>query len=96
VLVLLENRQIAERRQLAVRFQARDVLAAGNEVERIRGQEIEPLLELALVEQPRLADVERHQLEPQRLLRRRRHRADRGPRALRLHRIADREQPFQF
>src|SRR6266478_2502496 len=91
-LVLLEDRQISERRQLAVRFPARDVLAAGHEVEDIVGEEIEPLLELALVEQPSFPDVERHQLEPQNLLRcqrhRRRHWAGRFPRALRLHRIA--------
>jgi hypothetical protein len=35
-----------------VRLPARDVLAAGHEVEDIVGGEIEPLLELALVEQP--------------------------------------------
>src|SRR5713101_7535910 len=66
--VLFEDRQISERRQLAVRFPARDVFAAGHEVEDIVGEELEPLLELALVEQPSLPDVELHQLEPQRLL----------------------------
>jgi hypothetical protein len=44
--VLLKDRQIAERRQLAVRFPARDILAAGHELENIVGEEIEPLLEL--------------------------------------------------
>ena len=92
-LVLLEDRQVAERRQLAVRLPARDVLAAGHEVEDIVGEEIEPLLELALVEQPSLADVELHQLEPQRLLRCQRHRGGRGlVRALRLHPICARER----
>jgi hypothetical protein len=58
VLVLLDNRQIAERCQLAVRLPPRDVLAAGHEIEDIVGEEIEPLLEPALVEQPGLADVD--------------------------------------
>ena len=89
-LVLFEDRQIAERRQLAVRLPARHVLAARHEVDDIVGEEIEPLPELALVEQPSLPDVERHQLEPQRLLRCRRHRVDRDPCALRRHRIAAR------
>src|SRR6266446_2280200 len=68
-LILLEDRQISERRQLAVRFPARDVLAARHEVEDIVGEEFEPLREPALVEQPSLTDVELHQFEPQRLLR---------------------------
>jgi len=46
-LVLLEDRQISERRQLAVQFPSRDVLATRHEVEDIVGKEIEPLLELA-------------------------------------------------
>jgi hypothetical protein len=45
--VLFEDRQISERRQLAVQFPARDVLATRHEVEDIVGKEIEPLLELA-------------------------------------------------
>ena len=77
-LVLLEDRQIDEWRQFAVQLPARDVLAAGHEVEDILGEEIEPFLEPALVEQPSLADVELHQLEPQRLLRRQRWRNGRG------------------
>ena len=90
-LVLLEDRQIAERRQLAVQLSARDIFAARHEIEDIVGEELDPLLELALVEQPSLADVELHQLEPQRLLHRQRHRGGRGlVRALRLHRRPDR------
>ena len=60
----LEDRQVTERCQLAMGLPARDVLAAGHEVEDVVGEEVEPLLELPLVEQPGLADVERHQLEP--------------------------------
>src|SRR6516162_11294429 len=48
--VLLEDRQIAEWRQFALRFAAQDILAARHGVEYIVGEEIEPLLELALVE----------------------------------------------
>jgi len=55
--VLFEDRQVALRRQLAVQFPARDVLAAGHEVEDVVGEELEPLFELALVEQPRFADA---------------------------------------
>jgi hypothetical protein len=45
--VLFEDRQISERRQLAVQFPSRDVVATRHEVEDIVGKEIEPLLELA-------------------------------------------------
>jgi len=61
-LILFEDRQIAERRQLAVQFPARHVLAARHEIEHVVGEEVEPLLVFALVEQPRLADVKLHQL----------------------------------
>jgi hypothetical protein len=45
--VLFEDRQISERRQLAVQFPSQDILATWHEVEDIVGKEIEPLFELA-------------------------------------------------
>ena len=72
--ILFEDCQVAQRRHLAVQFAPQHILAARHEVEDVVGEEVEPVLEFALVQEPGLADVELHQLEPKRLLRGRRHR----------------------
>ena len=60
-LVFLEDCEIAERGEFALGFAVGDVLAAGHEVKHVVGEEIEPGAEFALVQQPGLAGVERHQ-----------------------------------
>src|SRR5260370_32877615 len=64
-LVLLEDRQVAERGQLAVGLPARDVLAAGAGRKGAVAEERQGRLAAPRVSESRLAEVERRRLAPQ-------------------------------
>ena len=63
--VVLEYRQVSDRRQLALSLVAVDVQTAWHEIEHVLGEQVQPLAEAALVQHPCFADVELHQIMPE-------------------------------